>query len=477
MKTLRCPINRIASGARRNTSAVQYGDRQLTYLQLEQNITSYVGQLLEGGARKGRRVALVAEPSAGFIIAYFALIRIGCTACLISTRKPARAAMEEYARLKCSHILVPSDNRSRFQGVEAIQWPDEDSDGPMPLGQVEYATDAPANVMFTSGTAGEPKAVIHSVGNHHYSAKGSNLNIRLAPGDGWLLSLPVYHVAGLSIPWRCFEAGATIVIPAAGVRLPQAILTTGVSHISCVPSQLSELMEDATARRKLRKFKAILLGGSPMPADLMRRICRAGLPVYASYGLTEMSSQVATTRCLRSAEDVGRARVLAYRQVRIGPDEEIQVKGPMLCLGIWKAGRLKPVGGKDGWYRTRDRGRLSRKNELQVLGRMDNMFISGGENIFPEEIERILMGFEEIGAAAVLPVPSVRYGQRPVGVVQFREGRNLTAEELRGRLQGRLEKFKVPDAFYRWPPKLSNEGLKVDRKRLTAQIKPRHLIR
>ncbi|MCA9403115.1 MAG: o-succinylbenzoate--CoA ligase [Candidatus Omnitrophica bacterium] len=477
MKTIHCPINRIARGPRRDTAAVLDDGRQLTYLQLEQNITAYVQQLRAGGVRKGRRVALAAEPASGFIIAYFALMRMGCAACLISARKPARTAMEEYVRLKCNHLLLPSDNRRRFEGIETIPWPDGDADGQMPVGPFEYTADAPANVMFTSGTAGDPKAVIHSVGNHYYSAKGSNLNIRLAPGDGWLLSLPVYHVAGLSIPWRCFEAGATVVVPAAGARLPQAILTPGVSHISCVPSQLSELMEAAAARKKLRKFKAILLGGSSMPADLMRRVCRAGLSVYASYGLTEMSSQVATTRRLRTAEDVGRARVLTYRQVRIGPEDEIQVKGPTLCLGIWRAGRLKPVGGKDGWYRTRDRGRLSRKNELQVLGRMDNMFISGGENIFPEEIERILMGFEEIGAAVVLPVPSDRFGQRPVGVVRFQGGGHLTAEDLRGRLEGRLEKFKVPDAFYRWPPVLSSEGIKVDRKRLAAQIRPRNLIR
>ncbi|MCB9722069.1 MAG: AMP-binding protein [Candidatus Omnitrophica bacterium] len=312
MKTIHCPINRIARGPRRDTAAVLDDGRQLTYLQLEQNITAYVQQLRAGGVRKGRRVALAAEPASGFIIAYFALMRMGCAACLISARKPARTAMEEYVRLKCNHLLLPSDNRRRFEGIETIPWPDGDADGQMPVGPFEYTADAPANVMFTSGTAGDPKAVIHSVGNHYYSAKGSNLNIRLAPGDGWLLSLPVYHVAGLSIPWRCFEAGATVVIPAAGARLPQAILTTGVSHISYVPSQLKrELLEDAAARKTAEVQGDFTRWQFHALADLMRRVCRACCSVYASYGLTEMSSQVATTRRLRSAEDVGRSRCLS----------------------------------------------------------------------------------------------------------------------------------------------------------------------
>lgn len=476
MKDVRCPISRMAGGSRRDTVALREADKTLTYHQLEQDIQAYAQELRRRGVHRCRRVAVAAKPATGFVVAYFALLRLGCVSCLVSTRKPVRAAVEDYARLKCRYILVPSDHRGRYHGITAIKWPSRMSEAQAEARVAKYAADAPANVMFTSGSSGNPKAVVHSVGNHHFSAMGSNVNIRLKPGDGWLLSLPVYHVAGLSIIWRCVEAGATVVIPGPGERLVQAVRCAHVSHISCVPLQLTELMDDANVMLRLSRLKAILLGGSAIPSGLVRKACRAGLPVYVSYGLTEMSSQVATTRKMRSAGDLQCARILPYRQVRVGSDAEIRVKGETLCLGFWKSGRLQPATGADGWYRTGDRGRLTRGGCLQVLGRKDNMIISGGENIYPEEIERILLDFDEIIAAVVVPVPSDRYGQRPVAVVAFQDGRGLSARELGRRLQRRLEKFKVPDTFYRWPLTKPGGEMKADRKMLARRIRPELLI-
>lgn len=426
------------------------------------------------GVEAGTRVALALPNGAPLIVLLWALWRRGAVAVPLSTRIPPAEQLRRAHRVDCA-VLVTSapdaipaadDADMEVHPVHAVvQFEGE--------GRAEAALsdDQSATILFTSGSTGAPKAALHSWGNHRYSAKGANANLPLERGDRWLLSLPLYHVGGLAILVRCALAGATVVLPPGSASLADALRRTGATHVSLVSTQLRRLL-DATHGPPPTALRAVLLGGGPIPNGLLRRGVDRGWPLLTSYGSTEMASQTATTvpgaplGALRTA-----GRSLPHRRLRIS-DGEIQVAGPTLFRGYVTEAGIEASRTEDGWYATGDRGVIDAQGRVTVLGRMDRMFVSGGENIQPEEIERILEQLKGVKQAVVVPVPDREFGRRPIAFVRQAE------EEGRGDLEKALERhlpgFKIPDAFHSLPDDAVSGSMKVDRQALQKRAHKLH---
>jgi O-succinylbenzoic acid--CoA ligase len=313
----------------------------------------------------------------------------------------------------------------------------------------------PATIVFTSGSTGIPKAALHTFGNHYHNALGSNTNIALRPGDRWLHSLPLYHVGGLSILFRCLLAGATVALPLQGRSLGEAIARFDATHVSLVSTQLLRLLREDP---NLAGLKTVLMGGGPVPASLVDEAVARGLPIHTSYGLTEMASQVTTTPPGASPEALRTAgRVLPGREVSISG--EILVRGETLFAGYVEGEKIDRPLDADGWFHTGDLGDLDQDGCLRVLGRRDNLFISGGENIQPEEIEEALCRLKGVSEAVVVPVTDPEFGHRPVAFVRT-ESSGIA--HLAPELEKILPRFKIPTAFHPWP-EATQRGMKPDR--------------
>jgi O-succinylbenzoic acid--CoA ligase len=405
-------------------------------------------------------VALVPERRPGPVRLLWALWQIGAVAVPLSARLPRSVQQEQAARVGCRGA-VRRDGADEFiveEGREVTRASVVAES--VPKGGPPAREEREATIVFTSGSTGEPKAALHTWANHLYSAKGANANLPLRRGDRWLLSLPLYHVGGLAILVRCALRGAAVVLPDPAADLATALSATRATHVSCVATQLRRLLD--AREEPPPSLRAALLGGGPLPAPLLDRAAATGWPVLTSYGCTEMASQVTTTApgASRSAHETAGAR-LPHRRLRIGPDGQILVAGRTLFRGYVTEDGLDDPRTDEGWYPTGDRGRLDAQGHLHVLGRIDRMFVSGGENIQPEEIETALERLPGVERAAVVPVSSAEYGRRPVAFV--RTAGRLDASRLQDRLRDRLPRFKVPDAIYPFPDAALDGGLKVDR--------------
>jgi O-succinylbenzoic acid--CoA ligase len=238
-----------------------------------------------------------------------------------------------------------------------------------------------------------------------------------------------------------------------------------------VSTQLYRLLNEGSFL-KPENLQAILLGGSAMPHNILQKSLELGLPVYVSYGLTEMASQVATGR-LESLEK-GCAKVLPDRELKIDAKGEICVRGKTLFKGYWDGDAVRLPIDEAGWFHTGDLGRVDQEGCLEVLGRKDDMFISGGENIHPQEIESELLKIDSILSAVVVPKEDSEFGQRPVAFIRWEKDAAIHSDDaLREILTKHLPKFKIPVAFYPWPSSPDGEGLKADRRYLMKLAKIR----
>lgn len=445
-------------------SAVLSKDRTFSYQQLEDAIELAVGNLKRLGVKPRERVAIISPSTIEYIIALFALWRQGAIACLLSTRLPKEGINAALKTIACARTLTPEEISSpgtrtkqkvRVPGLESIR---------------QHTLNDPADIMFTSGSSGEPKAVAHSFGNHYYSALAANEHIPVSPGDRWLLSLPLYHVGGLGILWRTFLAGGTVVVPDSSTDLADSLRKFNITHVSLVPTQSHRLLSVPQNVVVLQNMKAILIGGSAIPDVLIRKAIDARLPIHVSYGLTEMASQVATSGRLTKENPLPRGRILKYSGARVSDEHEILVKGKTLFQGYVKGEKIEPSIDAQGLFHTGDLGCFNEDGTLTVLGRKDNMFISGGENIQPEEIERHLCHLEGIVQAVVVPVKSEEFGARPVAFVQTKEGIKLSRTQILSSLRKYLPSFKLPDQIYSWPA-TAHPGLKPDRSYFLRLIK------
>jgi len=323
-----------------------------------------------------------------------------------------------------------------------------------------------ATLIATSGSSGTPKRVAHALGAHLANARASQDKLPLAPGCGWLLNLPLAHVSGLSVLFRCVTHGATMVLPAPG-EFETAMLDPRVTHLSVVSTQLHRLLEKQVRFPFLR---AMLAGGGPFTSALLNQAIAAGYPVHLTYGMTEAGSQITTTRRLTEpAHAFSAGTPNPGFTLRIGADGGLEVRSPALCSGyLLDDGTLCSAADPEGWFVTGDRGRIDEAGNFWYSGRADRMFISGGENIHPETIERELESLPEIRRAVVLPIADVTFGQRPVAFVAW-NCRSI-ADTLSQRLQGRLPKFMVPVRFLDWPPEADLDQAKISLAVFEAQL-------
>ena len=443
----------------------------LGYRQYFDLSASVSAKLREIGVRPGDYVAVMADNDIRYPILLNGLWLAGAVACPVNHRFPAAYAAELLSDFECRFIV--RDKVERISGPGA-QIKIIDS-GPLvdlesPQSRVATAPGHPADihhpatVIFTSGSSSRPKGVLHSFANHYFNALGSSENIPFAEGDRWLLSLPLYHVGGLSILFRAMLKGAAVVIPSDKTNILGCIRRYRVTHASVVGTQLQRLMCESKGQPPQASFNALLAGGGYVSPALLREAVDNGWPVHTSYGLTEMASQVATTRP-GDVDSVlnGSADILPHREVRLSSDGEILVKGETLFLGYIGGGALSPSRDDDGWFHTADLGELDEAGNLRVIGRRDSMFISGGENIQPEEIEKAALEHCRVSRFAVVPVADAEFGQRPVA---FAEG-NADEEGIRTVLSQFLPSFKLPMRIFPWPAPDEIEALKPSREALT----------
>lgn len=297
----------------------------------------------------------------------------------------------------------------------------------------------PCTGVLTSGSTGRPKVAVHSHGNHLYSALGANTVNPLTPGDRYLLSLPTFHVGGLTLVVRCLLGGAALVL---GGRAEDAAFLEhmGVTHVSMVETQLQRLLSGGTLPRGLR---TLLLGGGPVRPHLLEEARSRGLSCWMSYGLTEMTAQVVTH------DPQGRAHILPHRECRVDANGEILVRGNTLFLGYLEGGTIRSATDAEGWFHTRDLGHWE-NGGLHITGRADNQFISGGENIQPEAVEAVLHRHPRILRAVVVPRPDAEFGQRPVAFLETEQA--LDEQALRDWLRQQLPPYMIPVAFLELEP-------------------------
>ncbi len=441
----------------------------VTYADLDRRVAATAERLRADGLGRGDRLAVYRPTDVDYLVLLLAAFRAGIVMCPLSTRQPAAAVPPLLERMACSTLIAATG--PAWDGLRVIEL-DASASEVAAADDPAWHLDESATLVLTSGSTGVPKAVLHTLGNHVASARGLAETIPLGPGDRWLLDLPLYHVGGLAVLVRCVLAGAAVVLPAHGASAEDVIAERGVTHASFVATQFLRVLRGRP--EALGGMKAILLGGSAIPPGLVADAVDRHLPIHTSYGLTEMASTVTATppgASLAALQTAGAA--LPHREVTLADDGEILVRGATLFAGYADGEAVERPSVGEGWFPTGDLGAWVGGEGvamLRVVGRKDNLFISGGENVQPEEIEAALGRVAGVRQAVVVPVEDAEFGQRPVAFV---EAEDWAPEAWRVALADALATFKIPVDFYPWPDG-ERDGMKVSRTRLRQRAATLH---
>lgn len=423
--------------------AIQLDDQQISFTELHQRVDDLGQQLVKLSMKKGDRLACIAPNRLSLILLQFACLRHGFIFCPINEKFNQAEIQQRLTLLNTAFIWQENTaNSLDLNFKKTIQ----QSATAHPI---QLDASAVISIIFTSGRSGFPKAVMHNFSNHYYSALGSQSVIPLSCGDNNLLSLPLFHISGYATVMRTLLAGATLQLLNTKISTEQ-LLKAKITHLSLVSSQLITLLEDVNFHANSLVIKHLLLGGSAFQSALLEQVKTRGFAYHLSYGSTEMASQIATS----TNDEI--LTLLPYRKMKI-VDKEILLAGETRFVGYFS----NPKIAENSYFSSSDLGELS-GNVIKISGRKDRQFISGGENIQPEEIEKILLTFSGLSQAYVLPINDSLYGQRPIAFIKWDNGDQGT--QLKAFMEDKLIAFKRPLHYLTFP---EQQGMKPNKKLLT----------
>jgi O-succinylbenzoic acid--CoA ligase len=393
---------------------------EVTYAELEAEATWVARRLAAQGVRRGSIVAMTMHARREQVVLIHALMKLGAVLLPLS---PRLSAEERAGMIATEEPAVDLEDAGELTQTEA--------DLPL-LG--EHDMDDLACRVMTSGSTGAPNPVGLTYGNFLWNSVGSAFNIGVEPQDRWLCCLPLSHISGLGIVMRSVIYGtAAVVHDGFDVdRVAEALEREGITVVSLVATMLTRLLD---AGADLSGPRAILIGGGPVPEEPLEEAIGRGATVVQTYGLTETCSQVTTLAPADARRKLGSAgRPLLTTHLRI-QEGEILVQGPTVAPGRADA---------DGWLHTGDLGRIDEEGFLYVEDRIDDMIVSGGENVVPAEVEKVLLRHPEVADAAVVGREDPEWQQAVTAIVVLEDGSEATPDELRRHCAESLAGFKVP---------------------------------
>ncbi|MCQ1059399.1 o-succinylbenzoate--CoA ligase [Photobacterium sp. ZSDE20] len=449
--------------------ALSFGEQQFSWAELAERTDEYAQGLVEQGLKRDQLVAVVAPNSVSVIWLLLAILRAGARYVGLNPRLSQQELSNQLAQLECDFVWYPAKSGIALDSVQGYE-PDSKQALPPRLQllppqtprmvPVTWQASRAATMTMTSGSTGNPKAVVHNAQSHLASAAGLLQWMSFDAEDSWLLSLPLFHISGMAIVWRWLYRGAKLVV-ASSQGLDVAL--GKVTHASLVPTQLQRLLENN--RGASLSLKRVLLGGAAIPVSLTECAKQAGIECWCGYGMTEMASTVTVKPADGSA---GVGAVLPNRELTL-KDGEVLVKGKTLGMGYYRNRTIFPFSDQE-WFATKDLADWQ-DEELFIRGRKDNMFISGGENIQPEEVEKVLLAHPAVQQAFILPTDDAEYGQRPVAVLTTScELDKTLVDNLTHYMRQQVMGLRRPVCYLPLPDHLATGGIKTSRKQLALWL-------
>lgn len=434
-----------------------YEDQVHTFSELQQIVQRYAYHYKQELPKDSTIVAVYGKSSPAFIYTVLALWELGVTVQFLNMRLTECECHGQLLDSQSQAIIVTDEHsEASFAPCRLIHAPKLQELHPVKKQDwldLGYREEQVASIMYTSGTTGKAKGVLQTFGNHRASALASKKSLSLTANDCWLNVMPLYHISGLSIFLRSLVIGLSVrLLPKyAAEQVHHWLLSGQVTVVSVVTKMLQDLLS-LTKESYPASLKGILLGGGPVRAEVLEKCLAYQLPVMQSYGMTETCSQIFALPFDYSLTKLGSAGLpLQSVQCKIEPLNEkeaigeILVKGPSITPG-YLHGLAKERFDEHGYFHTGDLGYLDEDGFLFVKSRLGELIISGGENIYPKEIEDCLSRHPQIQEVAVVGEANEKWGHVPVAYLKLATD-DFDKSQL-NQLLVTLTKYKRPQTFY-----------------------------
>ncbi|MEK8199324.1 o-succinylbenzoate--CoA ligase [Lysinibacillus sp. FSL M8-0134] len=433
--------------------ALAYKNQSWTFQELNELSIKRARQLVGIGIQQGDRIAIMGPTKPELVMMMYACMHLQCEMVMLNRRLSPEELAYQLEDSEAVTVLIADEDIEKLPPETAhylFSSIENGGEGELTI-EKEWPLDQTTTIMYTSGTTGFPKGVRQTVGNHQASATASVLNIGLQPQDVWLCAVPLFHISGFSILVRSLLYGNQVYLydQFDAEAISQNIIDGEVTHMSVVAVTLERILHTLEQRNMKASphFKLMLAGGGPVPVDYLARAHSLNLAVAQTYGMTETSSQTATLASEDAMQKIGSAgKPLFFNQIKIAdPNDkgegEICIRGPHVTPGY--IGRFAHKNATiDGWLHTGDIGCLDEDGYLYVIDRRADLIISGGENIYPAEIENVLLTHPAVKEAGVCGVDDEQWGQVPIAFLVLNEP--VSVEQLQAFCLQKLAKYKMP---------------------------------
>ena len=459
--------------------AVVDGGRRLSYEQLNRRVNRLAGALQQEGLVKGDRISILAYNCLEFVEVIMAAAKLGLilvplnwrltpseltfmlqdsgTETLFFDPELAETARELITSVSLKRsIVLGAKELSGCRAYEALL-ADTPEGEPRPGGEIDL--DTPHIIMYTAGTTGRPKGAVLSQGASFWNALNLNLAMDFTSNDRDLLVLPMFHIGGIGLfTLPMLYVGGTIVIqrtfdPAATLKL---LADEKISLFFGVPAIFLFLIQHPDFNSKtFEHVRLAMSGGAPLPVNLVRQYHEAGIILQQGFGMSEAAPSIATLgkdQALAKVGSIGRA--VFHLDAAVVNDDmnelprgevgELVIKGPNVMQRYWNRPEATEEAFAGGWFHTGDLARMDDDGDIFIVERKKDMFISGGENVYPAEVENVIYELSQVSEAAVIGVRDDKWGEVGRAVVALKEGASLTQTELIDYLKERLAKYKIP---------------------------------
>ncbi len=474
------------------------GQAGLTFSQVNRLVSATCATILKRAAlAPGDKVAILMPKPPSFALALLALMRMRVVSVPLNTRLKPRELAWQVKNAECRLILCEPETLALTSEMDAdvFKLPAASLRDPVSefadYGAMKFNDDFA--IIHTSGTSGRPKAAVLTHGNIYHSALASALKLERPRDERWLCVLPLYHVGGLSIILRSLIYGSAVEFgPSApfDVQETNRVLSENpITLVSLVPTILQRLLQAKTEPWN-RHLRLILLGGEAPAPELVARCIAERLPIATTYGLTEAASQVATALpdlVYKKPGSVGKplmtatVRIIDENGVDAAPGVpgEVLIKGGSVMRGYYGDPDASHAAIRAGWLHTGDIGYFDEDGDLFILQRREDLIVSGGENVYPAEVERVLRSHPDVAEAVVFGIPDAEWGQGVAAVIERCVGASVdgavSAVGLGGQCRRGSVHVPLHDPGEPTPPS-SEAIMKYARERLAGYKVPRRVV-